>query len=133
MVMHMVGDIHQPLHVGTGEDRGGNDIRVQWMGNNSNLHRVWDSDVINSLQMSFTELARELNTATPEQVEEWQKATVRDWAYESVSYRDRVYDLPDNMRVGYEYRYHNKEIIFRRLLQAGVRMAGVLNEIYGGK
>ncbi|TVR32888.1 MAG: S1/P1 Nuclease [Balneolaceae bacterium] len=130
MVMHMIGDIHQPLHVGTGEDRGGNDVRVQWMGNNSNLHRVWDSDIINSIQMSFTELARELNTATAEQVAEWQKATVRDWAYESVSYRDRIYDLPDDLRIGFDYRYQNKEIVFKRLLQAGVRMAGVLNEIY---
>lgn len=131
MVMHMIGDIHQPLHVGTGEDRGGNDVRVQWMGDNSNLHRVWDSDVINSFQMSYTELAKELNTATADQIVAWQKATVRDWAYESVSYRDSVYDLPASMRLGYEYRYFNKDIIYRRLLQAGVRMAGVLNDIYG--
>lgn len=131
MVMHMVGDIHQPLHVGTGEDRGGNDVRVHWMGDSSNLHRVWDSDIINSFQMSFTELARELNTATPEQIEEWQQATVRDWAYESVSYRDRIYDLPDDMRIGFQYRYDNKDIVFKRVLQAGIRMAGVLNEIYG--
>jgi hypothetical protein len=131
MVMHMVGDIHQPLHVGTGEDRGGNDVRVHWMGDSSNLHRVWDSDIINSFQMSFTELTRELNTATPEQIEEWQQATVRDWAYESVSYRDRIYDLPDDMRIGFQYRYDNKDIVFKRVLQAGIRMAGVLNEIYG--
>lgn len=132
MVMHMIGDIHQPLHVGNGDDRGGNDVRVQWMGSNSNLHRVWDSDIINSLEMSYTELARELNnSATTEQIAEWQQASVRDWAYESVSYRDRIYDLPGNMRIGYEYRYHNREIVFKRLLQAGIRMAGVLNEIYG--
>jgi len=131
MVMHMIGDIHQPLHVGTGEDRGGNDVRVQWMGSNSNLHRVWDSDIINSFQMSYTELASELNTATADQIIEWQKATVRDWAYESVSYRDRIYDLPSSMRLGYEYRYFNKDIVYKRLLQAGVRMAGVLNDIYG--
>ncbi len=131
MVMHMIGDIHQPLHVGTGEDRGGNDVRVHWMGSGSNLHRVWDSDIINSFQMSYTELARELNTATPEQIVEWQRASVRDWAYESVSYRGRIYDLPENGRIGYEYRYFNKDIVFKRLLQAGVRMAGVLNEIYG--
>lgn len=130
MVMHMVGDIHQPLHVGTGDDRGGNDVRVQWMGDNSNLHRVWDSDIINSFQMSFTELARELNTASDNQIKEWQAASVRDWAYESMSYRDRVYDLPSNVRLGYEYRYYNKDIVYLRLLQAGVRMAGVLNDIY---
>ena len=131
MVMHMVGDIHQPLHVGNGEDRGGNDVRLQWMGNPSNLHRVWDSDIINSFQMSYTELTRELlNSLTPEKIEGWQNSTVQDWAYESVSYRDRIYDLPGNMRVGYEYRYFNKDIVFKRLLQAGIRMAGVLNEIY---
>jgi hypothetical protein len=132
LVMHMIGDIHQPLHVGTGEDRGGNDVRLQWMGENSNLHRVWDSDIINSFQMSFTELARELDTASPEQIREWQRATVRDWAYESMTYRDRVYDLPDNMRLSYNYRYDNRDVIYRRVLQAGIRMAGILNEIYGG-
>jgi hypothetical protein len=131
MVMHMIGDIHQPMHVGDGTDQGGNQVRLQWMGENSNLHRVWDSDIINSLQFSFTELASELNKATPEQVEEWQQSSVRDWAYESVTYRDQMYDLPDNMRIGYEYRYNNKKIVFHRLLQAGIRIAGVLNDIYG--
>lgn len=131
MVMHMVGDIHQPLHVGTGEDRGGNDVRVHWMGNESNLHRVWDSDIINSMQMSYTELVRELNTMSAEEIEEWQQAGVRDWAYESVGYRNRIYDLPEDMRIGFEYRYENVDIVFKRLQQAGIRMAGVLNDIYG--
>lgn len=131
LVMHMIGDIHQPLHVGTGEDRGGNDVRLQWFGGDSNLHRVWDSEIIESLQLSYTELANELNNVTPEQVKEWQNDSVRDWAYESMEYRDEVYDLPDNMRIGYEYRYFKKNIIYKRLLQAGVRMAGILNEIYG--
>lgn len=131
MVMHMVGDIHQPLHVGTGEDRGGNNVRVHWMGQSSNLHRVWDSDIINSFQMSYSELTNEVNVTDPEIIAEWQSASVRDWAYESVSYRDRIYDLPDNMRLSYPYRYYNKDIVFKRLVQAGVRMAGVLNEIYG--
>lgn len=131
LVMHMIGDIHQPLHVGTGDDRGGNDIRLQWFGEDSNLHRVWDSGIIESVQMSYTELAEEINRVTPEQVEEWQNASVREWAYESMEYRDEVYDLPDNMRIGYEYKYFKKDIVFKRLVQAGVRMAGVLNEIYG--
>lgn len=131
MVMHMIGDIHQPLHVGTGEDLGGNQVRLQWMGEDSNLHRVWDSDIINSLQMSYSEIAWEVDFLSEEQVEDWQRATVRDWAYESMSMRDRVYDLPDDMRIGYEYRYVNRDAVFEQLLKAGIRMAGVLNEIYG--
>lgn len=130
MVIHMIGDIHQPLHVGTGEDRGGNDVRVQWMGESSNLHRVWDSDMINSYQLSYTELAGKINHPTAEQISEWQQATVRDWAMESKSYRDQVYDLPDNRRIGWEYRYYKFEIVEKRLLQAGIRLAGVINEIY---
>lgn len=130
MVMHMIGDIHQPLHVGTGEDRGGNDVRLQWMGQNSNLHRVWDTDIIQSLELSYTELSREINRATPGQIQKWQQASVREWAYESMSYRERVYDLPDNMRLSYPYRFYNVDIVYQRLLQAGIRMAGILNEIY---
>ncbi len=130
MVMHMVGDIHQPLHVGTGDDMGGNQVRVQWMGNNSNLHRVWDTDMIMSRQMSYTELAMNIDTIDPEKVAEWQSATVREWAYESVSYREDVYDIPDNNRIGYEYRYKNYDTVQKRLVQAGVRLAGVLNDIY---
>jgi hypothetical protein len=131
MVIHMIGDIHQPMHVGTGEDRGGNDVRVQWMGESTNLHSVWDTKIIQSLELSYSELAKEINKASPEIVEEWQNSSVRDWAYESMEYRDEVYDLPDNRRIGYEYRYFYRDIIFKRLHQAGVRIAGVLNEIYG--
>lgn len=130
MVMHMVGDIHQPLHVGTGADMGGNQARVQWMGDNSNLHRVWDSDMIMSRQMSYTELSMNIDTIDAETIAEWQDASVRDWAHESMTYRDDVYDVPDNNRIGYEYRYKNLDIVKKRLVQAGVRLAGVLNDIY---
>jgi len=130
MVMHMVGDIHQPLHVGTGADMGGNQVRVHWMGSSSNLHRVWDTDMIMSRQMSYTEIATNIDTVDAETVAEWQSATVRDWANESMTYRDDMYDLPDDKRIGYEYRYKNYDSVQKRLVQAGVRLAGVLNDIY---
>lgn len=131
MVIHMIGDIHQPLHVGTGDDRGGNDVRVEWMGDSSNLHRVWDSDMIRSRELSYTELADEINHPTNQQISEWQAATVKKWAEESKSYRHQVYDISRNNRLGYEYRYKNFDLVEKRLLQAGVRIAGVINEIYG--
>jgi len=130
MVVHMVGDIHQPLHVGTGEDRGGNNVRVQWMGENSNLHRVWDSHMIESRQMSYTEISDNIDTTDEETVEEWQSASVRDWAYESMNLRDEIYNLPNDNRLGYEYRYTNYDIVKERVVKAGVRLAGVLNDIY---
>ena len=129
-LMHLIGDIHMPLHVGTGEDMGGNQARVTWFNETSNLHRVWDSDMINSRQMSYSELAEALGSVDASTISQWQAATPEEWAMESMSYRDQVYDLPEDNRLGYEYRYKNFDLVRLRLLQAGIRMAGVLNEIY---
>lgn len=130
-LVHLVGDLHQPLHVGTGEDMGGNAVKVEWFGDRSNLHKVWDSEMINSKQLSFTEIARFLGEPDKAQIREWQSTGVRDWARESMSYRPQVYDLPENGRLGYRYMYENYDTVEKRLLQAGVRLAGLLNEIYG--
>ena len=43
----------------------------------------------------------------------------------------KVYDLPENMDINYRYVYDNLETVNRRLLQAGIRLAGILNKIYG--
>ncbi|MCS6974719.1 MAG: S1/P1 nuclease [Cyclobacteriaceae bacterium] len=130
VLVHLVGDIHQPLHVGRGDDRGGNDIRVTWFRTDSNLHRVWDSDMIDDTRLSYTELAESLLAPTDSLLKVWQRSNVRDWAYESMNYRKQVYDI-GNKRLGYEYTYKYFYIVRERLLQAGIRLAGLLNEIYG--
>lgn len=133
MLIHLVGDIHMPLHVGTGEDRGGNDVRVEWFWDSSNLHRVWDSGMIDESQLSYSELSKSINHPTKQQVEMWQNGDLLDWARESMELRNEVYDLPDDNSINYEYMYHNFDTVERRLLQAGVRLAGLINEIYGSK
>ncbi len=130
-VIHMIGDMHQPLHVGTGEDRGGNDVRVKWMGSNSNLHRVWDTNMIESWGLTTTQFVEALDVVTPETVAKWQNSGPRDWAAESVTYRDTIYDIPENNELEWEYRNKNFHVVEKRLIQAGVRIAAVLNEIYG--
>lgn len=130
MLVHLVGDIHQPLHVGGGDDTGGNDVKVKWFWENSNLHRVWDSGMIDSEKYSYSELADAVDISDKDLIKKWQASTVRDWAYESMALRDQVYDLPENKNMNYEYRYHNWKTVQLRLSQAGIRLAGVLNEIY---
>ncbi|MEX0720449.1 MAG: S1/P1 nuclease [Balneolaceae bacterium] len=130
VLVHLIGDLHQPLHVGNGTDRGGNDVRVEWFWENSNLHRVWDSEMIDGKQLSFTELSRFINHPSEEQIEEWQSSSVLDWAYESQALLTNVYDFPDDKRLSYEYSYNNWEIVEEQLLKAGVRLAGLINEIY---
>ncbi|MEM6840885.1 MAG: S1/P1 nuclease [Bacteroidota bacterium] len=134
MLIHLIGDLHQPLHIGKGDDRGGNDVRVRWMyeSDSSNLHRVWDSDMINAKQLSYTELATHLNRyVTPELVSETQSVYLEQWLDEAVELRAAVYDIPDSKRLGYEYMYHNWPIVEQRLLLAGLRLASILNDIYG--
>ncbi len=130
MLIHLVGDIHQPLHVGKPGDQGGNQVKVKWFRSDSNLHRVWDSDMIEGTQLSYTELAESLGKPDKITIKKWQAATVRDWAMESMSYRPKVYDI-GNGSLGYQYSYKYLPIAKERMLQAGVRLAGVLNAIYG--
>lgn len=131
MLIHLVGDIHQPLHIGTGEDQGGNEVEVRWFYEPSNLHRVWDSEMIDDSKLSYTELTRAVNHPGEKEIRRWQESTVRDWAYESMELRGEVYDLPEDGRLGYRYTYKNWDLVQRQLLKAGVRLAGVLNDIYG--
>lgn len=130
MLAHLIGDIHQPLHVGRDGDTGGNDIKVKWFWENSNLHRVWDSGMIDSQQYSYTELSAIIDNVDKDQVKEWQSTSVRDWANESMALRNQVYNFPEHGSLNYEYRYHNWQTVQLRLAQAGIRLAGVLNDIY---
>jgi hypothetical protein len=130
ILIHLIGDVHQPLHVGGGNDQGGNNIKVMWFRSESNLHKVWDSEMIDDTKLSYTELAESLEKPDETKISAWQKSTIYDWATESMSYRQRIYDY-GNGKLGYRYSYLNLHIVRHRLLQAGVRLAGVLNEIYG--
>ena len=130
-LIHLIGDIHQPLHVGNGKDRGGNDVKVTYFWKTSNLHSVWDSGIIDRQKLSYTEYAAWIDKATKEQISDWQKDDIMTWARESMSFRPMIYDLPDSKKINYRYNYKNLPIVNQRLLQAGIRLAGVLEDIYG--
>jgi len=130
ILVHLVGDIHQPLHVGCCDDQGGNKVKVKWFRSESNLHRVWDSDMIDDTRLSFTELADFLGEPDAALAVEWQKKSVRDWADESMALRRAVYETGDG-NLGYKYAYKHWPEAKLRMLQAGLRLAAVLNQIYG--
>ncbi|MBL7858899.1 MAG: S1/P1 nuclease [Cyclobacteriaceae bacterium] len=129
MLIHLVGDIHQPLHVGR-PDAGGNAIKVTWFRTDSNLHRVWDSDMIDDTKLSYTELAEAAGNPAENQLQRWQKNSVRDWARESTTFREQIYAI-GNGKLGYRYSYLNFPTVREQVLKAGVRLAGILNDIYG--
>ncbi|MBY5951718.1 MAG: S1/P1 nuclease [Cyclobacteriaceae bacterium] len=132
MLIHMVEDIHQPLHVGTGEDRGGNDVKIEFFGRPTNLHALWDSGMIERQGMSYSEIGDELfRRITPELQDSYREATMEDWLKEAVSLRPAVYDLPEDRRLSYLYMYQNFHIAEERMIAASVRLAQILDEIYG--
>jgi len=154
-VVHLVGDIHQPLHVGNARDRGGNTCMVRFFGERTNLHAVWDAGLIDRLQLSYTEYARFLlEGLSDKQARTWATGDYAAWIAESQGYRQRVYppamrasqgdaELPycasggeqgvdDHARpnLGFDYLYRHRPLLDQRLSQAGVRLALTLERIF---
>jgi hypothetical protein len=132
MLVHLVGDLHQPLHVGKGDDRGGNDVQVTFFNQKTNLHRVWDSQIIDGKQLSYTELAAHLNRKMDSnRVKSVQAGGLEKWLSDAMDLRAVIYDLPADKRLSYPYVYRVFPVIEKQLLAGGIRLAGILNEIYG--
>ena len=129
--IHIIGDLHQPLHVGNGRDRGGNDIKVHFFGRPTNLHRVWDSGIIDREQLSFSEWASWLGARiTPQQAVRWAVSDPLVWIAESARIRSSLY--PEQTDIGWRYVLRHKPVICERLAQAGVRIAAWLNAVFAG-
>ncbi len=134
-LVHLVGDVHQPLHVGYGSDRGGNDVRVRWFGQSTDLHSVWDEHLVAHQQLSFTEWVRFFGHAERGTINVWRRSTVWDWARESQRMLPAVYDYGGSRSgktpyLGYAYVFKHMETVKRRLLQAGIRLSGLLNDVF---
>ena len=130
-LIHLIGDLHQPLHVGRDEDAGGNKIVVYWFDKKTNLHTLWDSMLIEFQQYSYTEYAKLLNIADENRVKAWQSGLLEEWFYESHVMSDSIYDAtPDESKLSYKYNYQFQKIIEEQLLKGGVRLAALLNQAF---
>jgi hypothetical protein len=151
-VIHLVGDLHQPLHVGNGLDQGGNKCRIIFHGRPMNLHALWDEGMIEFTKLSYTELSDHVSQGkNPLQRATWREGTVLDWALESKNLRSKIYPAEvkpsvapmsvkqycrsditvateDMPMLAFEYSYKFMPIIEERLYQAGLRLAVLLNK-----
>jgi len=131
MLIHMVEDVHQPLHVAHADDKGGNDFKVNWFSNPTNLHSVWDSQLIDFQQLSYTEYAAAINHSTPAQRQAWQKAPISQWLFESNQLAEKLYtDIRPGDTLTYKYNFTHIDPLNQQLLKAGIRLAGVLNALF---
>ena len=131
MLVHLVGDLHQPMHASRSEDKGGNDIQVQWFGEGSNLHRVWDKNLIESYGMTYTELATELTDVDRKKRKKIQEGTIYDWVDESHEICAELYESVEiGDKLGYRYSYDYNDLLFQQLQKGGLRLAKVLNDVF---
>lgn len=131
MLIHLIGDLHQPMHVGRLEDKGGNDILLKWFNRNSNLHKVWDANMIDDYGMSYTELAHSLPKLSKPEVKRIQQGTIYDWLEETQELTNEVYESvtpEEKLYYGYSYHWWNK--VEMQLQKGGLRLAKVLNDLF---
>ncbi len=132
MLVHFMGDLHQPLHIGIADDKGGNDFQVRWFNSGTNLHTVWDTRMLDSYGMSYTEVAANANVLSKAEMEAIKKGTLLDWMNES---RALCEDIYENTGVGknlsYNYMYKYMDTVRFQLQKGGIRLASILNEIFG--
>lgn len=132
LLIHFVGDVHQPMHVGHREDLGGNRIKVTWFNTPTNLHAVWDESLVNFQQLSFTEYTAAINHTTLSQRQAWQKQPMSEWIIESYGIAGQLYAeiTKPEQRLSYDYNFRHIETVNERLLKGGVRLAGLLNSLF---
>ena len=135
-LIHFVADMHQPLHVGDRGDRGGNDTRVTWRGKATNLHAVWDGDLLIAWSVSegryLQSLRRRIARMTPAEREQMATGSVEGWAMDGAAFaRDVVYQAPSEGEIPPEYLQAAGPVLDLVLIQAGLRLARVINEALG--
>lgn len=133
LLIHIVGDIHQPLHTGREEDLGGNRINVQWFNKPANLHTVWDEKLIDRQKMDYIEYTNAINHTTQQQLNQWQHEPISHWLFQSYQLATQLYKeiKQPNEKLSYDYHKSHIQSANLQLLKGGVRLAGLLNQIFG--
>jgi hypothetical protein len=127
-LFHLIGDLHQPLHVGYGHDKGGNQFQVKFNNRGTNLHRLYDTDIIQYKRLTLQECLH-ANTYTAKQLKAIQKIDVVAWAEQSRSYLEIVYDTKGRT-IDNAYVNANYPIIKEQIHKAGIRLAAVLKQSF---
>lgn len=126
ILVHLMGDLHQPLHTGYAVDRGGNNIEVSFLGEESNLHKVWDIDIIEDQKINIDSCYKWLGEYSLKE----EKTDVVKWMKESRSNLKPAYDEIRNHQIDKAYVQKFKPLVEQRLLQSGLRLSNILNEMF---
>lgn len=132
ILVHLVGDMHQPMHMGHATDLGGNRVKIRFFGRDANLHSVWDTNIVESgHKWSYSEWQQQLDRVSQEEVESIVSGTVDDWAKETMNLATLIYNNShpsDNL--SYDEVAKWTPYIETQFLRGGLRLAHVLNGLF---
>ncbi len=129
VLFHLIGDMHQPLHVGYGTDKGGNSVQVKYLNKETNLHWVWDSEIIESEHITLNDCLKRYNDLPKPMIERLQIIAPEKWMNQPRSLLSAVYNFQD-ATIDQEYADRNKTVIEDEIAIAGIRLAAVLNHLF---
>ncbi len=127
-LIHLVGDVHQPLHAGYEVDRGGNDEMVYFDKKKSNLHRVWDTQLIEKLSVDNSMVDKHIESLSNKQKRNYTTIDVDLWIKESQSYLGQLYTI-ENKTIDDAYAAKSRPVIETQLARAALRLQRAL-EMY---
>ncbi len=135
-VVHLVGDLHQPLHVGEHQDRGGNTLQIHFYRRKTSLHHLWDDLILEHRTRGEDRWVAELSAIDdPISRSAAMDGTIEDWATGSLHAAQQAYQNPRTGRriepgevLEDAYYESNLPIVRRQLYLAGTRLAWVLTD-----
>jgi hypothetical protein len=126
---HLAGDLHQPLHAGFADDRGGNNFEIVYKGEEMNLHTLWDHELIERHAGSWQDLVKRLNALPKVQVgDNWSPEMVNQWTNESHKLAEQAV-YPASKTIDDRYEKQSWELIQQRISTAASRLALMINSV----
>lgn len=129
-LVHFVGDLHQPMHLGRFDDLGGNKISIKWFGKTINLHSLWDSYLLDERKMSYSEFSMYLQDKFETKLPEYKKFSILESVEAGYAIRNQIYGYDTSDTNNYHYIYFFAEKQDEMMYRGGIQLANVLNAIY---
>lgn len=132
MLIHLVGDMHCPMHLGRLSDLGGNQVPVTVFGKPTVLHAAWDSAIVEAARKwSYSEWQWQIDRLSDDEAVLVQAGEPVDWANETLAICKDVYAVsPEGVDISYDYVDRVTPVIETQFVRGGHRLARLLNEIY---
>lgn len=129
-LVHFVGDLHQPMHLGRLVDLGGNKVSTKWFGRTINLHSLWDSSLIEQRNFSYSEFSQYLQDTFDRRKMEFLKYSVLESVTAGYDVRTKIYEYDNTDTNNYHYMYYFNDKMDEMLYRGGIQLANMLNAIY---